>query len=294
MADRIGMVGVGAMGAAMWRRLRDLGVTATVYDVQAGAVAALAAEGAPSAAGPGDVAADADVVLVSVPRSEDVLDAVSGPGGVAARAQPGLLVIDLTSGKPSLSRQVAGVLAAKRATYVDAGVSGGVQGARSGALKVMVGAEDDAFVRARPVLEMLGSQIWHCGGVGAGHAMKTVLNLTNQVKMVAEVEALLLGTKAGLDPRLVGEVCGMNVWNAWLLGPEGRRRFDFTMGNMCKDFDVALGLATDAAVPVPVSAAAQHLLRGVLAEFAEGNVDPDVSEYVGVLERRAGTRLTSA
>ncbi len=288
------MVGVGAMGAAMWRRLRDLGVTATVYDVRAGAVAPLASEGAPSAAGPGDVAADADVVLVSVPRSEDVVAAVSGPGGVAARARPGLLVVDLTSGAPSISRQVAAELAAKGILYVDAGVSGGVQGARAGALKVMVGAEDDAFDRARPVLEMLGTQVWHCGGVGAGHAMKTVLNLANQVKMVAEVEALLLATKAGLDPRLVGEVCGMGVWNAWLLGPEGRRRFDFTLANMCKDFDVALGLATEAAVPAPVSAATQHLLRGVLAEFADRDVAPDIIEYVGVLERRARTRLTGA
>jgi 3-hydroxyisobutyrate dehydrogenase-like beta-hydroxyacid dehydrogenase len=294
MADRIGMVGVGAMGAAMWRRLRDLGVTATVYDVRADAVAALAAEGAPSADGPGDVAADADVVLVSVPRSEHVIAAVSGPGGVTTRARPGLLVIDLTSGAPSMSRQVAAALAAKGATYVDAGISGGVQGARSGALRIMVGAEDDAFMRARPVLEMIGSQIWHCGRVGAGHAMKTVLNLANQVKMVAEVEALLVATKAGLDPRLVGEVCGMSVWNSWLLGPEGRRRFDFTMGHMCKDFDVALGLATEGAVPVPVSAAAQHLLRGVLAEFADGDVDPDIIEYVGVLERRARTRLAGA
>jgi 3-hydroxyisobutyrate dehydrogenase-like beta-hydroxyacid dehydrogenase len=294
MADRIGMVGVGAMGAAMWRRMRDLGVTATVYDVSDGAVAALTAEGALPAGNPGDVAANADVLLVSVPRSEDVIAAVSGPGGVTTKSRPGLLVIDLTSGAPSLSRQVAETLAAKGAAYIDAGVSGGVQGARSGALRIMVGADDDAFARARPVLELIGSQIWHCGDVGAGHAMKTVLNLANQVKMVAEVEALLVASKAGLDPRLVGEVCGMGAWNSWLLGPEGRRRFDFTMRHMCKDFDVALGLATERGVPVPVSAAAQHLLRGVLGEFADGEVDPDIIDYVGVLERRAGTHLTGA
>jgi 3-hydroxyisobutyrate dehydrogenase-like beta-hydroxyacid dehydrogenase len=292
MADRIGMIGVGAMGAAMWRRMRDLGVTASVYDVRDGAVAELTAEGAQSAADPGEVAADADVVLVSVPRSEDVIAAVSGPVGVTTRSRPGLLVIDLTSGAPTLSRQVAGTLAAKGATYVDAGVSGGVQGARSGALRIMVGADDDAFTRARPILELIGNQIWHCGDVGAGHAMKTVLNLANQVKLVAEVEALLVASKAGLDPRLVGEVCGMGVWNSWLLGPDGRRRFDFTMANMCKDFDVAVGLATEGGVPVPVSAAAQHLLRGVLAEFADRDVVPDIIDYVGVLERRAGTSLT--
>jgi 3-hydroxyisobutyrate dehydrogenase-like beta-hydroxyacid dehydrogenase len=291
VADRLGLIGVGAMGSAMWRRLRGLGITATVFDVRTDAMATLVAEGAPSAESAGRVAADADVVLVSVPRSENVLEAVVGPGGIAAQAHPGLLVIDLTSGAPSLSRQVASALEGSGAAYVDAGVSGGVQGAQAGALRIMVGADDATFGRARPILEMLGPQIWHCGPVGAGHAMKTVLNLATQVRMIAEVEALLLGMKAGLDPRQVAEVAGMTVWNEWLLGPAGRRPFGFAMSHFCKDFDVALSLATDTAVPVPVSAAAQHLMRGVMAGFAARGLDPDIIEYVQVLEQAAGTRV---
>src|SRR5689334_8231112 len=107
MPERVGLIGVGAMGAGMWRRLQHEGVTATVFDVRPEAMEALAREGAPVAESAGDVAAVADVLLISVPRSEHVLAATTGPGGIAARGHSGSLVIDLTSGAPVLSRQVA-------------------------------------------------------------------------------------------------------------------------------------------------------------------------------------------
>ncbi|HZQ57987.1 MAG TPA: NAD(P)-dependent oxidoreductase [Acidimicrobiales bacterium] len=289
--DRVGLVGVGAMGAGMWRRLRSQGVTSTVFDVRPEAMDALAAEGAPVAESAGDVAAVSDVVLISVPRSEHVLATVSGPTGIGARAAAGSLVIDLTSGAPGLSRQVAAVLAASRIDYVDAGVSGGVQGAESGALRIMVGGDDAAFSRAEPLLKLLGPNIWHCGPVGAGHAMKTLLNLSNQTKMIIEMEALLIGRKAGLDPKQVGEVLGMSAWSHYLLGPSGRRPFGFAMSHYCKDFDVAVGLATELGVPAPVGAAAQQLMRGVRTRLSEDGHDPDIIEYVGDLERAAGVTL---
>ena len=291
MSDRIGFVGVGAMGAGMWRRLHGLGVTATVFDVRAEAVDALAAQGAPVAGSAGEVAASSEVVLVSVPRSEHVLAAVSGPDGIAARGRAGTLVIDLTSGAPALSRDVSALLEASGITYVDAGVSGGVQGAEAGGLRIMVGGDDAAFRRAEPTLALLGSNIWHCGPVGAGHAMKTLLNLSNQVKMIVEIEALLIGTKAGLDPGQIADVLGMNVWPHYLLGPGGRRPFGFAMSHYCKDFDVALGLATEVGVPAPVGAAAQQLMRAVRARLSGEGHDPDIIEYVSDLERAAGVSI---
>jgi 3-hydroxyisobutyrate dehydrogenase len=292
MPERVGLVGVGAMGAGMWKRLHSQGVTAAVFDVRPEAMDALARDGAPVAESAGDVAAASDVVLISVPRSEHVLAATEGPAGIAARAARGSLVIDLTSGAPAISRQVASLLAESGITYVDAGVSGGVQGAESGALRIMVGGDADAFARAEPVLKLLGSNIWHCGPLGAGHAMKTLLNLSNQTKMIVEVEALLIGTKAGLDPRQVAEVLGMNVWPHYLLGADGRRPFGFSMSHYCKDFDVAIGLATDVGVPAPVGAAAQQLMRAVRARLSEDGHDPDIIEYVSDLERAAGVTLT--
>jgi 3-hydroxyisobutyrate dehydrogenase-like beta-hydroxyacid dehydrogenase len=237
------------------------------------------------------VAAASDVVLMSVPRSEHVLAVASGPDGIAARGLKGSLVIDMTSGAPALSREVAALLDGAGIAYVDAGVSGGVQGAASGALRIMVGGDEAAFRRAEPVLGMLGSNIWHCGPVGAGHAMKTLLNLSNQTKMIVELEALLIGAKSGLDPRQVAEVLGMNVWPHYLLGPGGRREFGFAMSHYCKDFDVALGLATEVGVAAPVGAAAQQLMRAVRARLSDDGHDPDIIEYVSDLERSAGVTL---
>jgi len=289
--DQVGLVGVGAMGAAMWRRLQSKGVTATVFDVRTEATDALAAAGAPVAGSAGDVAAECDVVLLSVPRSEHVLAVVSASGGIAARGRRGSLVIDLTSGAPNLSRQVAALLEGAGISYVDAGVSGGVGGAENGVLKIMVGGDDATFHRAEPLLELLGTSIWHCGPVGAGHAMKTLLNLANQAKMVIELEALLIGTKAGLDPHQMGEVLGLGAWNHYLLGPEGRRKFDFAMSHYCKDYDVALGLATEVGVAAPVGSAAQQLMRAVRARLSADGHDPDIIEYVGALEQAAGVTL---
>jgi 3-hydroxyisobutyrate dehydrogenase-like beta-hydroxyacid dehydrogenase len=197
----------------------------------------------------------------------------------------------MTSGAPALSRDIAALLEASDISYVDAGVSGGVGGAASGALRIMVGGDEAVFRRAEPTLTMLGSSIFHCGPVGSGHAMKTLLNLSNQTKMVVEMEALLIGTKAGLDPRQIAEVLGMTAWPHYLLGPGGRREFGFAMSHYCKDYDVALGLATDVGVAAPVGAAAQQLMRAVRARLSEDGHDPDIIEYVSDLERAAGVSL---
>jgi len=106
-----------------------------------------------------------------------------------------------------------------------------------------------------------------------------------------EIEALLIGTKAGLDPGQIADVLGMNVWPHYLLGPGGRRPFGFAMSHYCKDFDVALGLATDVGVPAPVGAAAQQLMRAVRGRLSADGHDPDIIEYVSDLERAAGVSL---
>src|SRR5439155_5017950 len=104
-----------------------------------------------------------NTVICSLPRSNDVADAVLGDDGIAAGASPGMLVIDTTSGVPSRSREIAGACTSRGVGYVDAGVSGGVAGAGSGNLNIMVGGSDADFATAKPVLDMLGQKIWHCG-----------------------------------------------------------------------------------------------------------------------------------
>ncbi len=288
MDQSLGIVGAGRMGGAMWRHLNSVGHTAVVFDVSDAAVAALAAEGAPAATSPKDVAALAEVIICSLPRSDDVEVALLGDDGVAAGARPGTIVIDTTSGTPSQTRRIAEACAARGLAYVDAGVSGGPHGAGSGTLNVMVGGTADDFAAAKDVLDLIGQNIWHCGPAGTGHAMKTVLNLSNQAKMFVEIEAMLVGKAAGLDPAQMADVLGLRTWQTFLMGDEGRRRFGFSLGMSCKDYDVGIALAGEERVAVPALTAAQQAMRAILGEIGP---DADIVDYVSVLERNAHVEL---
>jgi 3-hydroxyisobutyrate dehydrogenase len=286
--EGVGLVGVGNMGAAMWRRLHDLGTTATVVDVRPDVTAALAADGAPVATDTAQLAAACTVILLSLPTSTQVADVALGPGGIRETAAPGTLLADLTSGVPTESRRIAAALADAGIRYVDAGVSGGVEGARAGALKVMIGGSEADVVDARAVLDDLAATVWHCGPVGSGHTVKTLLNLSNQAKLMIELEALLVAAAAGIDPTLTGQVLDLAVWNRWLLAPEGRRRFGFSLALACKDFDIALRTAAEHGVAAPLAAVAQQVLRLASASAGDG---ADLIDSVAVWETLAGVEL---
>lgn len=288
MAPAIGILGTGRMGAAMWRRLAAQDMRASVFDLSSAATAPLVAAGAKLAASPAALAAAADVVLLSLPRSADVESSLPGRDGLLAGLRRGGLVIDTTSGEPSVSARIALDVAACGAAYLDAGVSGGVAGAEAGALKIMVGGEADAFARARPLLERLGQRLWHCGPPGTGHAMKTVLNLAAQTKLMAEIEALALGVRAGLAAGQVSEVLDLAVWQHFLLGPNGRVPFQFALELVGKDFDVAMRLAAEQGVPVPVTGAAVQTMR---AFRARAGGEADLMRFVDLVEQQIGRRL---
>ena len=227
--------------------------------------------------------------MLSLPTSADVEQATLGPGGVA-EAGPGTVVLDTTSGVPSASRRIAAALATHGVAYADVGVTGGVEGARAGTLLMMAGGPGEAIDVGAPVLDHLARRVVRCGDVGAGHTMKTLLNQANQTKLLAELEALIVATRMGLDPAITADVLGLTVWQSWLLGPEGRRPFGFTLGLANKDFDVAMQVAAEAGVAIPVGAAAHQAMR--IARDAAGG-DADLIEEVGVWERFAGVRLGS-
>jgi len=284
----IGIIGVGRMGAAMWHRLHELGHTAVVFDANDDAMAALTRDGAPVATSLRDLAAHSDVIICSLPRSDDVADALLREDGVATGVRSGALVIDTTSGSPNRSQEIATECAARGFRYVDAGVSGGVNGAATGALNIMVGGDDLDVMSAQPVLEMLGQKIWHCGTAGTGHAMKTVLNLSNQGKMLVEIEALLVGRSAGLDAHQMADVLGLGTWRHFLMDPKGRQQFGFSLGMSCKDYAVGVGVAQENDVPLRTLAAAHDTMHSILDVLGP---DVDLVDYVDVLEHDAGVDL---
>jgi len=277
----IGIIGVGRMGAGMWRCLKAAGTTARIFDAYTPATDALAAEGAPVASSAHELLAGADVVVVSLPTSHDVRAVIDD---AVDALRPATVVIDTTSGEPAASRVVAATVQTTSSAYLDAGISGGPAGALAGTLKIMVGGDEAAFARVLPLLEVLGAQVWHCGGPGTGHAMKTALNLSNQGKMLLEVEALLMCGRAGLDPRQVAEVLELRTWGHFLLGDEGRRPFGFAVDLAVKDWGVATGVATEHKVPMPIAAACAQVMR---AARAEAGSDADLIDVVRVMERWA-------
>jgi 3-hydroxyisobutyrate dehydrogenase-like beta-hydroxyacid dehydrogenase len=279
MSQEIGIIGVGKMGAAMWRCLAAAGTTATVYDTFAPSAKALGEAGAVVATTPAELTAAVDVVILSLPNSGDVEGVVAD---IVSALRAGVVVIDTTSGEPAISRRVAETVAATGAAYLDAGVSGGPPGAESGTLKIMVGGDAAAFEQAQPVLDILGGRIWHCGGPGTGHAMKTALNLSNQGKMLLEIEALLMCGRAGLDPDQVADVLELNTWRHFLLGEGGRIPFGFAIDLAVKDWGVAAGVASEHKVPMPIAGAAMQTMRAIRAEAGP---DADLIDVVSVMEK---------
>lgn len=277
----IGIIGVGRMGAAMWHCLRAAHAIARVFDTYADATTVLAAEGAPVASSARELVAGADVVLISLPTSEDVRTVL---GSTTDALRPGTVVIDTTSGEPATSRAIAADVRAAGGAYLDAGISGGPAGARAGTLKIMIGGDATTHARVEPLLQVLGAQVWHCGGPGTGHAMKTALNLSNQGKMLLELEALMLCGRAGLDPRQVAEVLELRTWSHFLLGEQGRVPFGFAVDLAVKDWGVATGVATEHKVPMPIAAACAQVMR---AARAVAGPDADLVDVVAVVEQWA-------
>lgn len=211
---RVGFIGLGNMGGRMSARLLAAGIDLVVLDLDRSKVQALAAKGASAAASIADLVSVVDLVLLSLPDARAVEAVVAGPDGVAAHARAGEIVVDLTTSDPTLSVRLCEELGKSGVTFIDAGVSGGAPAADAGTLTLMVGGDEDAVNRIRPILEHVAGQIYYMGKSGNGHTTKVINNFLNGVNLAAGSEAMIAAKKAGLDPASVLEVInhssGMN------------------------------------------------------------------------------------
>ncbi len=200
------------MGWPMAANLVNSGFEVTVFDIASERRARFAAEiGGHAASDAGEAVAGADAVVTILPTSREVADAVAA---MKPRLERGAIVIEMSSGVPSVTRALATGLDAIGAMMIDCPVSGGVPRARTGELAILAGGETEAIDRAEPVLRAMGSSIHRCGGIGAGQAMKALNNLVSAGGFLIGIEALLIGRKFGLDPALMVDVLnastGMN------------------------------------------------------------------------------------
>lgn len=196
MPEEVGFIGLGNMGGRMAVRLAEQGRSVVGYDVVPGLADKARARVAGSIA---EVAAAADVVLLSLPDSKVVESVVYGDGGLLAVSREGQVIADLSTAAPASTRELHKQFAAKGVSFLDAGVSGGAAAAEAGTLTVMIGGDQAMLERIRPVLDCIAAKIFYCGAPGSGHTAKLLNNFLNAVCLAATAEAMVAGKKAGLD-----------------------------------------------------------------------------------------------
>jgi 3-hydroxyisobutyrate dehydrogenase-like beta-hydroxyacid dehydrogenase len=290
--QRIGFIGLGLMGQPMSRRLLAAGHPLTVWNRTAEKAKSLLAAGAAWADSPGGAAGASDVVITMVTDSAASEGVICEPGGVLDGARPGLILIDMSSIAPEMSRSIAERASARGVPMLDAPVTGAPKAATEGKLGIMVGGPKEAFESCRPIFEKLAAKIVYAGGSGMGTTLKLVNNLILGVAIHAAAEALVLAAKAGLDPQSVIEITSVGGARTGAMETRGPRmvRRDFTphfsANNMYKDLSTALKLAEECGVSLPVAATAREILGAVKAQ---GKGDLDSCVVMTILEAMANT-----
>lgn len=288
---RIGFIGIGNMGSAMVRNLLDGGHAVSGYARGERSRVRARDLGIGLADSPAKVAAEAEVVFTNVTGSADVEQVVLGTAGMIDGARPGTVLIDMSTISPVVSRRIAGTLRTRGVEMLDAPVSGGVAGAQAATLSIFVGGGRAAFERVQPLLALLGQSIFHMGDNGAG----LVTKLANQIAQLACIqgaaEALHFAGRHGVDPARVREALLAGYGASRMLDVLGRKMVerDFAAGIVAalhhKDLGIALALAHEAGLPLPVSA---QVLQQLDALMGQGWGDQDTSSLLRVLEEAAG------
>ena len=294
----VGFVGLGTMGGPMARNLLKKGHSLVVFDVVPSSVKALVDAGAKAAATPKDVAAASEMVITMLPDAPDVERAVLGADGVAAGIRPGSVYIDMSTIDPATTLRVGAAIAAKGASMIDSPVGKTADAAVAGTLTLMVGGPDDVVARCRPVLECMGTDFFHCGELGAGQTMKLINNLLATAVSEASIEALVTGTKSGLELDTMLRVLRTTMaWNNALAIAMPKRPLvgDFSPGFMMKlahkDCRLALQMVDSLGVAAPVGHAA---LASLTEGIARGLQDDDVGALLKLREESAGVKVRLA
>lgn len=296
--QRVGFIGLGAMGLPMARNVQAAGFPLTVWARDPARAEAVCADGAAWATTPRDLAAASDVVITIVTNSPDVEELVTGPDGLLAGGHPGLVIVDMSTISPEVSRALSARCRDQGIGFLDAPVSGGTQGAQAGTLAIMAGGEAETFESVRPVLAAMGSKLFHVGPSGAGEVVKLVNNILVGIIAAATAEALVLGVKAGADVATMAEVVGASAGASWQLANQfplrafnGAFNPGFMTDLLVKDLDLALDLGGALQSPLLLTALARQLYG---TSQAAGHGRDDYTSLLAVLESAAGVSVRTS
>ena len=299
MSDKptVGFVGVGNMGWPMAACLVKAGFNVLVNDNRREVANNFVQQiGGTAPDSLRQLAQGADVLVTMLPTSAIVANVLGGgDDNLLAGIKPGTVVIEMSSGLPSMTQELATRVTALGGHMIDAPVSGGVPRAKTGDLAIMVGGDSAVIDRVMPVLSAMGSNVLRTGGIGSGQAMKALNNLVSCGGFIIGIEALLIGQRFGLDPAVMTDVLnaatGMNnstqkKFKQYVLS----RKFNagFTMGLMAKDLSIALQVGRETATPTPFSALCKELVTAAQAMFGD---NADHTEMARLSETLAGTTL---
>jgi 2-hydroxy-3-oxopropionate reductase len=285
----IGFIGLGIMGKPMAGKLIEGGHT-LFLQTRSGVPDELTAAGGIACDTPKEVAQKADIIITMVPDTPDVEKVLFGENGVAEGLSKGKIVVDMSSISPISTREFAERLQELGTDYVDAPVSGGEVGAKNAALTIMVGANDSTFEKVKPLFELMGKNITLVGGIGAGQVCKVANQIVVALNIEAVGEALLLASKAGVDPAKVRQALMGGFASSKILEVHGdrmiKRTFDpgFRIELHQKDLNLALSTARGLGVSLPNTATAQELFNSCKAH---GGGKWDHSAMVKALETLA-------
>jgi len=270
--NTVGFIGLGNMGKGMAENLVTKGHPVLAYDVTAEAVSDIVGKGAQGASGPAQVAAGSERVVTMLPNNA-IVETVYKE--VLDNARSGSLLIDCSTVDPALSKQLSQEAQAKGCQFVDAPVSGGINAASAGTLTFMVGAEsEETFAAAEILLKNMGAKITHCGDVGTGGAVKICNNLLLAISMIGTSEAMNLGIKLGLDPKLLASIMGSATGRCWSVDTynpcpgvldnvpsSNDYRGGFGTALMTKDLGLAQDAATRTKAATPLGSVAHQMYR---------------------------------
>jgi 3-hydroxyisobutyrate dehydrogenase len=275
---KTGIIGLGAMGQGMARRVAGAGFLTAVYNRTVSKTQDFAKElGVNACLQPEDLAEQVDLVLICVSADQDVLEMISA---ISKTIKHSTIVVDMSTVSSETAKKAAAMLAEKQAAFLDAPVSGGVEGAKNGALSMMVGGDADILELARPVLATMTSRITYMGEVGAGQATKAVNQIMCAGINQAVTEALAFGQAQGLSMDKVIEVTSAGAAGNWFLDRRGQTMTNgiFTPGFKLalhhKDLLICQAMAEKLNLPIPVS---EMTIADYAKLMAEGYGDEDIS-----------------
>ncbi len=265
---KIGFIGVGAMGGPMSRNIvSKTNHEVTVFDLNPAAMEACIKAGAKRGASVADVAANSEVVMMSLPTPKHVEAVIAGPGGVAENAKPGTVVIDLSTNSPGVMKRLGELLSTKSISLIEAPVTGGVIKATDGTLTIIAGGDEAVVDKQRPLLSSIGALVVHTGPHGSASVAKLINNMLALCNSAVAAEGMMMAKMSGVDLSKIVEVISNGSGNSQAFrgvtarAMQGKFEPSFALDLAYKDLGLAVDLATEHGVPGMVAPQVLNLMR---------------------------------